>query len=903
MQNTITNTLLLCCSLLWSTTVIAFTNPLNPPVEEIIYNAVFEGTGEVVGKANGTKGGTWTSTPKNGCANDGNEFFGTRNDKFEITNYEGTGCDYSGRQGGANDSEWNSGTINIKEYTNVNVIVQISGTAAKGGFEDNPKVCPPAGACVDQISVFVSLDGENFSKVYRTNENNFKAIFEEAKGLCGEKLVIRVEGGTQAANESFFIDRVMVTGTKGTLPIASQPEKVCYGEDVVLSIKNVKNTAKIKWYDPNDAEITSAENSKLLTLSNIQPKDAGFYHALVVDEELDCGKKEVKLDFEVAVANGLSGVAEIVLALGETYACKGENITLRAQPNNRLYDYVWFGPDGNEIPYCKGAAVCRISDIEESDAGKYVVKISDPKTGICTLDEAAINLQVIEGSGEVSMVGDNPFSAGSTAKVKVKTENSGKYNYVWTFPNGNQQAATEINGTLILKGIRPEDAGIYKLSISNVNNTCKSEVEYLINVEGKASAPTKKVENTEHFILKTTKTSNANAVEQTKEGTEEKTIPVNLHVPIFEAQKSNVIIEEGNVVEFTQKGTLQAKTDLEDATYKWYKNGVLVSETATLEVHSSGNYTVIIQSKDGVNQSSAFTKVEVSGRSYTVKMGDDLERIARLFYQDQTKVELLKTANNIKGDDIILKIGTKLIIPNDEVSLEVNQNEILISAAADFAPFSGKMLHQQGILSEVTKRVFEEMQVDVGTSYMNWNQVKAATLNGHTLGAFPLLKNDKNEQHFIFSEALYKVSNVFFERKGTNTDFSKPTKLKGKKVAILQGYEIPELTDWYKKKYIQIRVCKSLAECFELLDKGTVDLVATAQFVGLNQLKMQYGAIDYFDTVSKGIGTGTLHFAMPKQHSLAAKIVNQFNEKYKVLKEQGVIRAIEDRHVDLIQKN
>ncbi|MEL6944435.1 MAG: hypothetical protein AAFO82_17375, partial [Bacteroidota bacterium] len=524
-------TLLLCCSFLWNIAATASHFSTDTTVEAILYDAVFEGTGETTGKANGTKGGTWTTTAKNGCANDGNEFFGTRNGKFEITNYEGTGCDDSGRQGGANDSEWNSGTINISEYTNVNVSVQISGTAAKGGFEDNPKVCPPKGACVDQISVFVSLDGKTFSKIYRTDKNNFSANFEEASNLCGENLVIKVQGGTQAANESFFIDRVVVTGIKGNLPIVNQPEKVCYGEDVVLSIKHAPNTAKIKWYDPNKAEITSAENSALLTLSNIQPKDAGFYHAMVMDEELGCGKEQIELVFEVAVASELSGEAKIVLNTGNTYACKGENITLNAQPYDRSYEYVWFGPDGNEISYCKGAAVCRISDVEKSDAGNYLVKISDPKTGMCALNEASINLNIIEGSGKVTMVGNNPFSAGTTAKVKVKTENSGKYNYVWTLPSGNQQAATETNGTLMVKNIQTTQAGIYKLSISNLDNTCKSEVEYLINVEESTSAPAKKVENTEMIVPKTTKTANANLVEPS----EEKPVPVNVGIPLAES--------------------------------------------------------------------------------------------------------------------------------------------------------------------------------------------------------------------------------------------------------------------------------------------------------------------------------------------------------------------------------
>ncbi|MEM8523854.1 MAG: transporter substrate-binding domain-containing protein [Bacteroidota bacterium] len=900
MRKTITNTLLLCSILFWNTIAIASNNLSNSSTEVVIYDAVFEGIGEVSGKASGAKGGTWIATSKKGCDKDGNEFFGTRDGKFEITNYEGSGCDNATKRGGANDNEWSSGTINVREYSNINVRVQLSGKAAKGGFESNPKVCPPMGACVDQISVFVSLDGETFSKVYHTEENEFSTTFEEAQNLCGQNLLIRVEGGTQASNESFFIDRVVVTGIQNNLPIANEPEKVCYGEDVSLSIKNAKDIATINWYDPNGAKITSAENSKLLTISNIQSKDAGIYHAIITAEELGCGKKEMKLAFEVVVANGLSEEATIVLSSGEEYACKGDNITLQAKPNSRSYNYVWFGPDGNEISYCKDAAVCRISDVEKEDAGKYLVKISDPKTGICTLDEAVLRLEVIEGSGKVTMVGDNPFEEGSTAKVKVKTENSGKYNYIWVFPNDSQQTTTETNGTLLLKDIRATQAGIYKLHVSNTDGTCKSTVEYLLNVEEGKNLPSKKVENTEFIVPKTTKTANANATEPK---TNEKPMPVNLNVSSTDNQAIEVIIAEGNVVEFTHKGTLQAKTGLENAKYAWFKDGVLVGETAALEVYASGNYTIIIQSEDGKHQSSTFTKVIINGRSYTVKMGDDLKRIARLFYNDESKAELLKQANHLEGDNSILKIGTEIIIPSEEAIPTLDQGKVLLSAVSDFAPFSGRILFQQGILSEVTTQVFEAMEQETKVNYMTWNEAKAATLSSHTLGIFPLPKNKSNEQFFELSTSLYQVSNVFFERKETNTDISKPAKLKGKKVAILQGYEIPELTEWHQKKYIQIHLCKSLGECFELLDKGTVDLVATAQFVGLNQLKTQYGAMDHFGVVPQRIGVTTLHFAMAKQHPLTAEIIAAFNENYEALKKDGTIRAIENRHIELIQGN
>ncbi|MEM6698180.1 MAG: hypothetical protein AAF599_07275, partial [Bacteroidota bacterium] len=442
-----------------------------------IYDANFSGNGSRSGSASGQVGGSWSATPRSGdCVDDSpnGEFFGTRNGSFEITNFEGSGC--TNGQGGNNDSEWRTNPINIRNYTNISVIVELSGTAGGGGFEGNPNRCfSDNGACVDQIRVSVSVDGESFSSTYRPNTNSFNETFDEAQGVCGNQLFIRVLGGTQGSDESFFIDRVLVTGERGGKP---SPQNAtidrCVGEDATLRIVNVSNNAQIEWIDNEGDEIPSARNRITLTINDVQEDDTGLYAALVLDPDAGCSTP-IFLEYELFVLPGLSEPAS--LKMPESVTCVGESVNLIASPNGDGFEYAWAGPDGEEIVECRNSNVCPIENAKLADAGAYLVILGNPDAGFCALGEAENTLEVIEGPGEVNSI-ETQFSSceGESIELEINTSNSGEYSYIWQNPDGTQQQANGTDGSLIINDIQENDAGFYQLLVSNLDGSCAAEL-------------------------------------------------------------------------------------------------------------------------------------------------------------------------------------------------------------------------------------------------------------------------------------------------------------------------------------------------------------------------------------------------------------------------------------------
>ncbi|MEM1328288.1 MAG: hypothetical protein AAGI23_20205, partial [Bacteroidota bacterium] len=441
-----------------------------------LFDADFSGNGSTSGSASGAVGGTWTSNGINGCPGG---FFGTRNGVFEITDYEGSGC--TGNQGGSNDSQWRA-TVNIRNYVNVSVLVEVSGVAGGDGFEATPSQCVPAGSqdCIDQLTVRVSYSGNSFSQQYRTNSNTLSGIFDEAQGICGNQLTILIVGGTQAADESFFINRVTVFGEAGSPPIAlNRSLELCEGQNGLLRVGNVSNDADIIWLDGEGDEIRACEDNPTCPLARVSPDDTGLYAALVADPNSGCFDP-VELEFEVLVFPALTPPARMRVPEG---VCSGRTVNLAATPTGNDFEYTWVGPDGEEITRCRNQATCPIENVQFENQGLYLVQILDPSLGECGVGEAEGELFIAEGPGRVT-VSDTDYCIGQTATLTVDVENEGDYIYTWVRGSDNQELTANADGSLTIPDLVAVDEGLYFLLITDESGSCETEVFVELTLDG-----------------------------------------------------------------------------------------------------------------------------------------------------------------------------------------------------------------------------------------------------------------------------------------------------------------------------------------------------------------------------------------------------------------------------------
>jgi len=382
-----------------------------------------------------------------------------------------------------------------------------------------------------------------------------------------------------------------------------------------------------------------------------------------------------------------------------------------------------------------------------------------------------------------------------------------------------------------------------------------------------------------------------------------------------------VEIEQGNEVTFTNMGTLNAilSTDREDVVYEWSKSNFIIGQAATLNVVESGTYQINIRLKDGRKIASSSATVSIKDRTYTVRIGDNMGRIARKFYGDASKEDYLYKVNTgkvVKGE--LLRVGTELIVPmidkKEEVALPNAANSrIYISGNQDMPPFSQVGLYQDGMLTELVKEVFKEGgQVPV-IEFSNGAVMRSKAYSGKAAAAFPAVYNEQEAKFFHFSEPLYEELTVLFVSKMPQLDkngkpkifkYEKDRDLKGLRIATLRGIIPSKLSKLQKKKYIGLMAYNSWEKCFEKLKAGEVDMVAAPQMVGIISLKNAKNFNqNNFKMLPKSLEKTKFYLMVSKQHPEGEKIINEFNMNLKKLSNDGKVEKIENTHMDIFQKN
>jgi hypothetical protein len=367
---------------------------------------------------------------------------------------------------------------------------------------------------------------------------------------------------------------------------------------------------------------------------------------------------------------------------------------------------------------------------------------------------------------------------------------------------------------------------------------------------------------------------------------------------------ADVYIKEGSRIEYTLKGEINAVATGDGVTYEWKRNGVIIGDEPRIMTYEGGLYTISVF-QSGKKMAEATANVTVNPRVYKVKEGDKVETIAKKFYGDEAKDYLIYDANieKIKGE---LTTGLVLVIPLEEAILAKRQSKfrttVGLAGVKGFAPFSMPGIYNDGIVTELVKESFKLIGQGIEIDFLGLNEVKGATFNGKYAAAFPCQKSERDARTMKFSEPIYEVYNVFFAKKDANVNFSSPRKLRGKKVAVVIGYNINELSEFYKKKYITIRPVRSLEEAFKMLQEGTVDLVATSQIAGFGIIKNNDSfKVDEFKVLPEQIGSSTLHLAVSIKNPTGNEIIRAFNEALKQLKDSGKADLIIDQHLDKFQ--
>ncbi len=406
------------------------------------------------------------------------------------------------------------------------------------------------------------------------------------------------------------------------LEITTQPTAIAKleGESGSLSVNAIgEGTLTYQWYK-DGVEIDGATGVNL-EFDQLSQSDEGKYKVVVTDTNGSITSNEVTVTVYQNI-NITKQPTDFTVVEGTA-----KSLTVEVEGEGTL-SYQWYKNDA--VLTGKTDATLAFSSIAMSDAGEYKVMIADA-IGTVTSNTVTVTvhnkLEITKQPAGITMI------EGNQAGIAVEAEGEGTLSYQWY--KGEDVLNGETKATLSFSSITKEDAGTYKVTVSDVNgsvissavevtvqtalkiNTQPAGISLLVGESGTLTV-TAEGEGTLFYqwYKGDAEISGATSVSlELKNATEADeaayTVKVTDQNGSIVSNVANVVVDEhlkitkqpeGFTLKTGQSGNLQILATGEGTlTYQWYKNGVAMEgatssslNLANLNLADAGEYKVVI---------------------------------------------------------------------------------------------------------------------------------------------------------------------------------------------------------------------------------------------------------------------------------------------------------------------
>lgn len=341
---------------------------------------------------------------------------------------------------------------------------------------------------------------------------------------------------------------------------------------------------------------------------------------------------------------------------------------------------------------------------------------------------------------------------------------------------------------------------------------------------------------------------------------------------------------------------------------------------------------------------------QTCGGNYKVKRGDSLSFIADSLYKDAGKWSAIHQANigAIGENPNSIRVGQTLRLAcinglptgleggtvqtaatatsdtsvvqssssaSAAVQVSATSRKIKLLTADDYAPFTDRKLPGGGLITEVVDSAMKNNSdvKDFGIYVVNdWSSHLDPLLTDAVVDlAYPWYQPDCQAmpenwrcQNLYFSEPMFEILVLLFTMKDRPFSFASDADIEGKTLCRPKGFFTHDLEGngrlWLTKGLVKLEQPLTMANCFELLEKGDVDAVAINEFSGRAAIK-DLNLEDKVDVVqSRPLSIEGLHVVVGKSHPQAEEMLSLINAGLSSIKASGDYQRIIDSHMTRI---
>ena len=255
------------------------------------------------------------------------------------------------------------------------------------------------------------------------------------------------------------IDTTVCAGVGGSLVLLASKEE---------NIENPTNTLKYYW--EKDGQRIEGSSSLKYTIKGITAEDAGVYICYAYHS---CTPKQIK---QYHVRTKSRPTIILPLTINEKGLCEGDKLTLKtdymSDAGEVRCEWIYnarYAVNDNDRVAGSTTPQLTISDLQASDAGKYLVRLSNDCPGYTASNEVVLKVNMMARFTNSGKLPERlALCAGESKALSVAT--SGEVPVYYTWLKDGKQIQAGASNKLDLVGVTHESAGVYTCFAENSCN-------------------------------------------------------------------------------------------------------------------------------------------------------------------------------------------------------------------------------------------------------------------------------------------------------------------------------------------------------------------------------------------------------------------------------------------------
>ncbi|WP_417702741.1 substrate-binding periplasmic protein [Pseudomonas sp.] len=222
-----------------------------------------------------------------------------------------------------------------------------------------------------------------------------------------------------------------------------------------------------------------------------------------------------------------------------------------------------------------------------------------------------------------------------------------------------------------------------------------------------------------------------------------------------------------------------------------------------------------------------------------------------------------------------------------------------LATGDDYAPFTGKALPGQGMLTQVVRAALAEQGSAITLDWLPWNRGYLKARRGEYDATFPYVRSAEREAEFLYSAPIYVAEQYIFSRAGDHIELDDLSAMIGRRLCYPLGWQPPAAIQQLLEQGVLRRHSPlGLQECARLLLLQRDDLFIADRNLGDSALRSTGAELSKFHRSQTAFQSNTLHFIVSRQHPRAAELIERFNRGLEALKARGEYQRLIESYVE-----